>query len=338
MVSHFISMMKRYHTDNVQWVQKFTRRAPIASLDIPSPLTSHRRMIRQTNMDAFGAAALTAFALHLAFNQVVIKVTSGGFSPVFAAGLRSAGAVLVLLLWMYLRGVSLRIPRVAMPWAVASGLLFAFEFVCLFTALDLTTVSRSSVIFYSMPLWLALASTVLLPDERLTRRKVVGLALAFSGVIVALAERGGGQVSWAGDLLALVSALSWAGIVLLVRVTPLAEVPPEQQLISQVAVSAPILLVLAPLFGPLIREIEAIHLAGMAFQIIGVASFGFLAWFWLMKRYPANSVASFSFISPVASVLLGWLLLDEQIAPSIWIALVLVTAGITLINRKPRAV
>jgi drug/metabolite transporter (DMT)-like permease len=293
-------------------------------------------MDRKPNMDAFGAVALTAFALHLAFNQVVIKVTSGGFSPVFAAGLRSAGAVLVLLLWMYLRNVSFRIPRRALPWAVVSGLLFAFEFMCLFTALDLTTVSRSSVIFYSMPLWLALASTVLLPDERLTARKAVGLALAVCGVVVALAERGGGQVSWAGDLLALVSALCWAGIALLVRVTPLADVPPEQQLISQVAVSAPILLLLAPLFGPMLREVEAIHIAGLAFQIVAVASLGFLAWFWLMKRYPANSVASFSFISPVASVLLGWLLLNEQIAPSIWVALALVAGGITLINRKPR--
>ena len=293
-------------------------------------------MERKSTVDAFGAVALTAFALHLAFNQVVIKVTAGGFSPVFAAGLRSAGAVFVLLLWMYLRGVSFRMPREAWGWAVMSGLLFAFEFMCLYNALDVSTVSRSSVIFYSMPLWLALASVVFLPDEGLTKRKVLGLALAFGGVVIALAERGDGQISWTGDILALCSALSWAGIVLVVRVTPLAHVPPEQQLISQVMISAPILLLLAPLFGPMLREVEAIHLWGMAFQIIGVASLGFLAWFWLMKRYPANSVASFSFISPVASVLLGWVLLGEEIAPSIWIALVLVAAGITLINRKPK--
>jgi drug/metabolite transporter (DMT)-like permease len=294
-------------------------------------------MERKTDMDAIGAVALSVFAVHLAFNQVVIKVTGGGFSPVFAAGIRSTGAVLVLLLWMYMRGVSFRIPREVWPWAVVSGMLFAFEFLCLYNALDLTTVSRSSVIFYSMPLWLALASTVLLPDERLTRRKVLGLALAFSGVVVALSDRSGGHVSWTGDLLALFSALSWAGIVLVVRVTPLADVPPEQQLISQVAVSAPILLLLAPLFGPFLRDLQPIHFAGMAFQIIGVASLGFLAWFWLMKRYPANSVASFSFISPVASVLLGWVLLGEQIAPSIWLALGLVAVGITLINRRPRS-
>jgi drug/metabolite transporter (DMT)-like permease len=295
-------------------------------------------MERKSSIDVFGVVALTAFALHLAFNQVVIKVTAGGFSPVFAAGLRSAGAVFVLLLWMYLRGVSFRMPREAWSWAVVSGLLFAFEFMCLYNALDVSTVSRSSVIFYSMPLWLALASVVFLPDEGLTKRKAFGLALAFGGVVVALAERGGGQISWTGDILALCSALSWAGIVLVVRVTPLAHVPPEQQLISQVAISAPIMLLLAPLFGPMLRDVQAIHIWGMAFQIIAVASLGFLAWFWLMKRYPANSVASFSFISPVAAVVLGWVLLGEEIAPSIWVALVLVAAGITLINRKPKAV
>ncbi|MCX7566079.1 DMT family transporter [Sulfitobacter sp. F26169L] len=293
-------------------------------------------MERKTDMDAFGAAALTAFALHLAFNQVVIKVTGGGFGPVFAAGVRSAGAVVVLLLWMRLRGVSLRMPRAAYPWAVVSGLLFAFEFVCLYTALDIGSVSRSSVIFYSMPLWLALASTVLIPEERLTQRKALGLVLAFAGVVVALSDRSGGHVSWTGDLLALFSALAWGGIVLVIRITPLAYVPPEQQLIGQVAVSAPVLLLIAPLLGPLLRDVQPIHIAGMLFQIIAVASLGYLAWFWLIKRYPANSVASFSFISPVASVLMGWLLLGEQIGLSIWLALALVAVGITLINRRPR--
>ncbi len=293
-------------------------------------------MERKTEMDAFGAVALTAFAVQLGFNQVVIKVTGGGFSPLFAAGVRSLGAVFVLLLWMHLRGVSLRLPRDAWLSATVSGFLFAVQFICLYSALDLTTVSRCSVIFYSMPLWLALGSTVLLPDERLTSRKALGLALAFSGVVVALSDRSGGHVSWTGDLLALLSALSWAAIALLVRVTPLADVPPEQQLITQLVISAPILLFLAPVFGPLVRDVQLIHFAGMAFQIIGVASFGFLFWFWLMKQYPANSVASFSFISPVASVLLGWLLLGEEVAPSIWLALVMVAVGISLINRRQR--
>lgn len=293
-------------------------------------------MERQSHIDLFGAVALISFALHLSFNQVVIKVTSGGFNPVFAAGLRSAGAVFVLLLWMRLRGVPMGIERAARPAALIAGLLFTFEFICLFVALDLTTVSRSSVIFYSMPVWLALAAHFLLPNERLTGLRIAGLALAMAGVALALSDRSSGDASWAGDLLALTSAFCWAGVALCVRITPLASVPPAMQLIAQVGISAPIMLFLAPLFGPLVREIEFIHIAGLTFQIVAVASLGFLAWFWLMTIYPASSVASFSFLSPVFSVLLGWLLLSEEVAPSVWGALVLVAIGIYLINRRPR--
>ncbi len=293
-------------------------------------------MERKDHMDMFGAAALITFALHLAFNQVVIKVTAGGFGPVFQAGLRSAGAVLVLFIWMRLRGVSLSFPRNAWAGGIAAGLLFSLEFMCLYSALDITTVSRSSVIFYSMPVWLSLIAHLFFPGERLTGLKIVGLMLAMTGVAIALADRGGGQVSWAGDLLALAAAICWAAIVVCVRLTPLSKVPPAQQLMCQVMVSAPILLILAPFMGPLLREVAPIHIAGLLFQIVFIASLGFLVWFWLMTIYPSSSVASFSFLSPVFSVLLGWFLLSEDVAPSVWGALVLVASGIYLINRRPR--
>jgi drug/metabolite transporter (DMT)-like permease len=293
-------------------------------------------MERKDHMDLFGATALILFALHLAFNQVVIKVTAGGFSPVFQAGLRSAGAVIVLLIWMKLRRVSFHVPRNALLPGVLSGCLFTVEFMCIYNALDITTVSRASVIFYSMPVWLALMAHFLLPAERMTQKKVMGLAMAMAGVALALSDRQGGTVSLAGDLLALLAAVCWAGIALCVRLTPLAQVPPAPQLVFQVIVSAPILLLVAPFFGPLTRDIAPIHIAGLLFQIVAVASLGYLVWFWLLKIYPASSVASFSFLSPVASVFLGWLLLSEQASGAVYGALVLVAGGIFLINRKPR--
>jgi len=294
-------------------------------------------MERKSQMDSFGAVALTLFALHLAFNQVVVKITNGGFEPVFGAGLRSLGAMVVLLAWMKFRGIGWRLPRAAMTGAIISGLLFAIEFMCLFTALDFSTVSRTSIIFYSMPVWLALSAHFLLPGERLSGLRIVGLGLAMGGVVLALLDRSSGQVSLLGDVLALVSAICWAGIALCVRVTPLADVPPAQQLIWQLIVSTPILLLMAPLFGNLIRDVQPIHIVGMVFQIFAVASFGFLIWFWLMKLYPASSVASFSFLSPVFAVILGWLVLGETIGLQIWMALGLVALGIFLINRRSKA-
>jgi drug/metabolite transporter (DMT)-like permease len=294
-------------------------------------------MTERRAIDTFGAAALIGFAALLAFNQVVIKLTGAGFNPVFQAGLRSVGASLVLLLWMVLRRQPIWLPRRVLPWSVLAGTIFAFEFTCLFMALDLTTVSRCSIIFYTMPVWLALAAHLWLPGERLTRVRGAGLALAVAGVVLALFDRSNGQASMAGDLLALVATFGWAALALMVRITPLGEVRPAAQLLGQVLFSAPLLLLAAPLFGPLLRDLEPIHWAGLAFQSICVASLGFLSWFWLLTIYRASSVAAFSFLSPVLAVIFGWAMLGEHIGPTVGLALILVAAGIFLINRPARS-
>lgn len=291
-------------------------------------------MERKTQMDMIGAIALIAIALNFGLNQVVVKVSTGGFQPVFMAALRSAGAAVVLLIWMRARGVSVRLPRASIVGGVIAGVLFAVEFQFLFIALDMTTVSRASIIFYSMPVWLAVAVHILLPSERLSGIRLVGLGLAMGGVALALVDRESGQASLAGDVLALLAAFCWAGIALCVRITPLSEVPAEQQLLWQLLISAPVLLMMAFFFGELVRDLTVLHVAGLIYQILAIATFGFLAWFWMMKIYPAASVASFSFLSPVFSVLLGWVLLGEEIGMTIWLALAMVAAGLLLINRR----
>lgn len=291
-------------------------------------------MERKTQMDMIGAVALIAIALNFGLNQVVVKVSTGGFQPVFMAALRSAGAAVVLLIWMRARGVSVRLPRASIVGGVIAGVLFAVEFQFLFIALDMTTVSRASIIFYSMPVWLAVAVHILLPSERLSGIRLVGLGLAMGGVALALVDRESGQASLAGDVLALLAAFCWAGIALCVRITPLSEVPAEQQLLWQLLISAPVLLMMAFFFGELVRDLTVLHVAGLIYQILAIATFGFLAWFWMMKIYPAASVASFSFLSPVFSVLLGWVLLGEEIVMTIWLALAMVAAGLLLINRR----
>lgn len=285
-------------------------------------------------MDAAGAVMLTSFATLLAFNQVVIKVTGGGFGPVYMAGLRSVGAFFVILIWMRLRQISPRTAPEARLGGVLVGVLFGIEFMAIYTAIDMTTVSRASIMLYTMPIWLAMIGHFVLPGEKLTARRSLGLALAMTGVVLALLDRSGADVSLRGDLLGLFAAICWAGIALTVRLTPLAREKPEVQLFWQLAISAPILMIPAWAIGDTVRSIEPIHLSGMAFQIICIASFGFLWWFWLLSRYPASGVASFSFLSPVLAVFFGWLILGETITPGTWGALALVALGLILINRK----
>jgi drug/metabolite transporter (DMT)-like permease len=296
-------------------------------------------MAQKDRIDALGAVLLTGFALLLAFNQVVIKVVNEGLQPVFFAALRSFGGAVCIYLWIRFRRIELRIAPGTVPAGLLMGVFFAVEFIFLFLALDLTTVTRTSVIFYTMPVWLALMAHVLLPGERITPGKAAGLALAFLGVVVALVMRPAdpaAQASLWGDLFALIAAFAWAGIALVAKGSALKAVRPELQLMWQLTVSAPILIVAAMFFGPFLRDPAPIHWAGLAFQILAIASAGFLLWLWILSLYPAASVAAFSFLSPVFGVAMGWALLDEQVGWSLIAALGLVVAGLILINRPAR--
>ncbi len=290
---------------------------------------------RKLKIDVQGAVLLTGFSLLLGFNQVVIKISNGGFQPVFQAGLRSLFALIFLAIWMKWRKIPL-VPRAENFWpGLFIGLLFAVEFICLFVALDHTTVARSSIMFYSMPVWLAIAAHFLLPNESLSGVRLVGLIIAMVGVAWAMTSRSTtGSASLYGDLLALCAAFGWGGVALTVRLSKLSRERPETQLFVQLLVSAPVLLFASLWFGDWIRDPTWISYAGLFFQSIAVASFGFLLWFWIMTIYPASSVASFSFLSPVFSVTLGWLILGESISIGVFGALACVAVGLVLINRK----
>ncbi|KAF0137153.1 MAG: Multidrug transporter [Xanthobacteraceae bacterium] len=289
--------------------------------------------MRKDRLDGAGIAMLLGVQGLLAVNQVIIKLVNEGLQPVFFAGLRSLLAVGFVWAWLVWKGRRPRLKRSVWGSGLLIGTLFAAEFLFLFLALDLTTVGRSALIMYSMPVWFAILAHFGLGD-RITPVKAAGLALAFSGCALAILSRPAtGEASLVGDLCALGAAWGWALTAFVARRPVMRAEGPEMQLFWMVLVSAPILIVVAPLFGPLIRDLQPLHIVGLVFQSSVVVAGGFIAWLWLLSVYPSSTVASFSFLSPILALLLGAILFDETIGLPILGAAALVAAGIVLINR-----
>ena len=294
-------------------------------------------MQRKQQLDAFGGSVLLGVTLLLAFNQIIVKIVNAGLQPVFFAGLRSALAVFFVWGWLVFRRRPPRLNRAAWGPGLLMGAVFAAEFLCLFMALDLTTVGRTSVIFYSMPVWFAILAHFGL-GERITPVRALGLTLAFSGAAWAiLSGSSTGEGSLTGDLFALGGAFGWAGTAFIARRPVMRAEGPEMQLFWMVLVSAPILLIASLFFGPLIRDLHPIHLVWLLFQASVVVAGGFIAWLWLMSVYPSSTVASFSFLTPIFALTLGALVFGETVTWAILAASGLVAAGIVLINRPTRA-
>ncbi len=294
-------------------------------------------MEKKTKIDTFGAIALISFSLLLGINHVVIKIVNLGLNPIFFAGIRSFIAFFFIVLWMKLMKKPIVFHRENLVISLLAGLIFALEFLFLFLALDFTSISRNSIIYYSMPLWLTILLYLIKNNEKISIINLAGLILAFLGVIISITNSNTNLIfNYAyliGDLLAFLAALFWALLIIIAKSSNFSKETPEMQLLWMVMVSGPILTIFSLFVEDPIRDFQVIHIWGVLFQSIIVVAGGFLFWLWLLSKYPASGVASFSFLTPIFTIFFGWIILSEIMTTNFLVAAFFVIIGLILINR-----
>ncbi|HQR97344.1 MULTISPECIES: DMT family transporter [unclassified Polaromonas] len=293
---------------------------------------------RKTHLDTLAISLLLACCLFWGFQQVLVKATLPEVAPAFQAAIRFAGATVLLGLWCAWRGVKLFSADGSLRAGLLAGSLFAGEFACLYLGLQYTSASRLTVFLYTSPFWVAALLPIWVKSETLRPLQWVGLACAFAAVAFALREgfSAAGAPTWVGDVMALVAGMLWGLTTVVIRASSLARVSPEKLLFYQVAVST----VTLPLLSLALGErwswsFSPFALTSLVLQTVVGAFASYLAWMWMLGRYPATKISVFVFLTPLFALLFGALWLHESATPSLLAALVLVALGIVLVNRKP---
>ena len=220
------------------------------------------------------------------FNQIAVKLALPDVPPMLQATIRSAGALPVLLLIAWLRGVKLFERDGTLGAGLFAGLLFGLEFVLIYRGLLLTTASRAVVFLYTAPFFVALGSYQFL-GERLRASQWGGLALSFAGVAVAIGvpQPDVDAKVLLGDLLMVGGGALWAATTLLVQGDRrCCRAAPEKALGYQVAVSIPILAFAAWISGETLTHVPGpLALSLLAYQAFWVVGLTFLIWFALVQ-------------------------------------------------------
>lgn len=291
---------------------------------------------RRRDIDALAAGLMLFLCVVWGLNQVVVKLTNAGISPLLGAGLRSLGAVVLLWAWSAARGIRLFARDGSLIPGIVAGVLFAAEFAAIFIGLNHTSASRAVVFLYCSPFFVAIGTHWLVPSERLALRQVAGMILAFVGIVVAFGEglTGTGVDTVFGDAMMLAAGFVWGATTVTVRVW-LSGISANKTLFYQLAVSAILLPLLSAAFGePGLERPTMLVWAALTWQVVVVAFATYLAWFWLITRYPAAQLAAFSFLTPLFGLLFGAVLLGEHVTPILILAMALVAAGIWLVSRR----
>ena len=289
------------------------------------------------HLDGLAIGILIACCMFWGLQQILVKAVMAEVPPLMQASVRCIGACVLLLLWCRVRGIPL-FKRDGSLWAgLLAGGLFAAEFACIYLGLLNTTASRLTVFLYTSPFWVAALVPLFVRSERLRPVQWLGLACAFVAVAFAMREGlslGGGSAT--GDLLGLAAGALWGLTTVSIRATGLTtRVSPEKLLFYQIATTA----IMVPWISLALGERWHFDWSARAWgsvlaQTVIGAFASYLAWMWMLGRYPATKISVFVFLTPLFALLFGTVLLHEAVTPTLLAALALVVVGIVLVNRR----
>ncbi len=255
--------------------------------------------------------------------------------PVFGLLLvRMAVTALALGAYAHFAGLRLWQSRSSAGYLAAQTALYVLSQVLLFTALIMTSAGRVAILFNMQPFFTLLLLPLLVPSERLTRRRWLGTAAAFVGVALVLAERGTSGGSLLGDLLVLVAALCWTASIILNK-----RMPSDLSAVSVIFWTSVGSIPVYALLTLLLEPGEAWRLtapAAASVLYLGAVSgaVGFALVIWLTRTYSASRVNVFVFLSPVFGVLIGWAALGETVSALQALGALAVAGGILMVTAE----
>ena len=269
-------------------------------------------------------------------NSVAIKIALSGIPPLALAGARFLLGGLVVFCWTMVLRIPLQLSGPERRWLLLLVLLFLAQIYLLNTGTLYTTAGRSTIFISTYPFFTALFAHLSIPGDRLSRLKVVGMVVSFTGVVLIFAESLAlGNLQYlSGDLMVLTSALLLGARQVYAKWLTQG-IHPAKLLLYQASLSLPVFFLLSALFESHIAYTFTPEItAAVLYQGLVIAGFCFIVATSLLRRYRASRLGAFGFITPVFGVLLSNLLLGEGLTTGLLASMLLVGAGIAIVNSE----
>lgn len=276
---------------------------------------------------------------------VAIKFGLHGIGPYWLVAGRLAVAGLVMSILLHGR---FRFPTLGewplvlmigtMGWTVG---LCAVQWASLYIS-----ASAVGMMMAAGPIAVALVSLVMLPEEKLTLWRSIGLAVGFAGVGMIilgrtaspnaglLADTEMGHSLWPYVVL-LLSMLGFAISTIMTRKAT--HIPALTKGVGALIGGAITSTLFAAVFEPF--PIAPTSTALIAFAYLAVINTGFngVLIYWLIDRTSARFVAQSNYLMPISTLALGALLLGDMLTPLQYVGIGVVLGGVLLSERRGKA-
>lgn len=280
-----------------------------------------------------GAVAISFSAILYALAEV--SPSTGAFFRLFYA------LPVLFILWWTRRDQDRRSPKRRMV-ALVAGVLLGLDILVWHISIEYIGAGLATLIANSQVVVVALAAWILL-DEKPSREVAIAVPVVLLGVsLVSGLGRGDafGSSPVLGTILALASAVLYAGFILGFRLSNESQSPSAGPLLESTAGAALAILITSLPFGGLeFTPTWPAHgwllTLALTSQVAGWMLIGYA-----LPRLPAVETATIILLQPVLTMIWAVLIFSEQPSPMQWLgaALVLVGVGFVALTRTRRAV
>ena len=271
---------------------------------------------------------------------LAIRIMVETVPPLLGAGLRFALAGAVMLLALAASGRRIRVTRAELVGAGLVGVALCFGGNGLVTVAEKDVPSGlAALIVASIPLFIVVYR--MLGGDRPARATLAGVLVGFAGVGILLLPGGRPEdVPLGPTLLIVLAAALWAlGSFGAQRLTM-----PGAPLVStgwQMLLGGAAMLVCAVPAGELsgldVARFSGESVAAFAYLVVAGSLVAFTAYAWLLQRAPISQVATYAYVNPVVAVVLGALILDEEVGWAMLAGTALVLPAVAVIVRREAA-
>ncbi|PKH03251.1 hypothetical protein CXF72_07165 [Psychromonas sp. MB-3u-54] len=271
------------------------------------------------------------------------RLLAGSLSPLMSAIGRFGLAVFILiLLTIKFEG---RLPKLSLRQIVITftlGLTGIFTYnLFFFTALSEMPASRTALFVAFNPIATALLIS-LLYREKISFQKLLGISVAVLGALIVISNghlltviQDISQTFGRGELSMLCAVLSWAiytvvGRKALIGLSPLVST-------TYAAIWGLLLLLMVWFFNPNVQVLPELNWkigAAIGYLAVFGTVIPFIWYYQGIKTIGAAQTSVFTNFVPLFGLLLGALLLNEQISSSMLLGTALVITGVVLTNRR----
>jgi len=280
---------------------------------------------------AFPVLKISYVELGIALDDLAAKIVFAGMRFLLSA-------IILLGMMMIINRKKLKLRVTYIPYVFTLGILStSLQYFFFYNGLSNTSGMKAAILSSSGIFFVVLLAHFIYKNDQLDFRKLVGLVVGFSGII--LANWGANftlQFSLFGEGFLLMSGLVSAfGTFLAKRLSmdihPFA-LTGWQMLFGSIillAVGTPNLKEGAMSFTP--------FATGLLVYAACLSAAAFALWFSLLKYHKAGEISYYKFVVPIAGAILSSVFLpSEQFSLNVLLALCLVSSGIVFVNRTDK--